>query len=174
MAEKTVSVFGSGRVGPDRSEFAVAQQVGRALAEAGFAIANGGYKGTMLAAAKGAAEAGGEVIGVTCSAFAGSAANEYVTREVVTQSLDERLGTLIRLGDAYVVLPGGTGTLLELAMVWELKNKRFLDRAKPIILMGEFWKPVVELVSLDQPKCATCVAFAREPREVVELIESAL
>jgi uncharacterized protein (TIGR00725 family) len=91
MAEKMVSVFGSGRVGPDRSEFAVAQQVGRALAEAGFAIANGGYKGTMLAAAKGAAEAGGEVIGVTCSAVAGSAANEYVTREVVTQSLDERL-----------------------------------------------------------------------------------
>ncbi len=114
------------------------------------------------------------MIGVTCSAFADSTANEYVTREVKTASLEERLGTLVRLGDAYVVLPGGTGTLLELAMVWELKNKRFLDRAKPIILMGEFWKPVVELVAMDQPRCAGCVAFAREPREVIELIESAL
>ncbi len=174
MAEKTVSVFGSGRIGPDRPEFAEAQQVGRALAQAGFVIANGGYNGTMLAAAQGAAAVGGTVIGVTCSAFAGSTANEYVTREVKTASLEERLGMLVRLGDAYVVLPGGTGTLLELAMVWELKNKRFLDRAKPIILMGEFWKPVVELVSMDQPGCAGGVAFARAPREVVELIESAL
>jgi uncharacterized protein (TIGR00730 family) len=173
MADKTVSVFGSGRVGRDRPEFAVARQVGRALAEAGFAIANGGYNGTMLAAAQGAAEVVGVVIGVTCSAFADSAANEYVTREIVTASLEERLATLVRLGDAYVVLPGGTGTLLELAMVWELKNKKFLDRAKPIILMGEFWKPVVELMSLDQPRCAACVAFAREPCEVVEWIESA-
>jgi hypothetical protein len=62
----------------------------------------------------------------------------------------------------------------EFVMVWELKNRKFLDRTKPIILMGEFWKPVVELVSLDQPKCAGCVAFAREPHEVVELIERAL
>ncbi len=174
MAEKTVSVFGSGRIGPERPEFAVAEQVGRALAEAGFAIANGGYQGTMRAAARGAAAAGGVVIGVTCCLFAHSTANEYVTREIVTQSLEERLSTLVRLGDAYVVLPGGTGTLLELAMVWELKNKKFLDRAKPIILMGEFWKPVVELVALDQPRCAGCVAFARTPHEVVELIESAV
>jgi uncharacterized protein (TIGR00725 family) len=174
MAERTVSVFGSGRIGPDRPEFAVAMQLGQTLAKAGFAIANGGYAGTMLAAAKGAAEAGGTVIGVTCSAFAKSVANEFVTREVVTRSLEERLGALVRLGDAYVVLPGGTGTLLELAMVWELENKRFLDRAKPIILMGEFWKPVVELVSLDQPKYAACVAFARRPQEVIELIENAL
>jgi uncharacterized protein (TIGR00730 family) len=174
MAEKTVSIFGSGRVGPDRPEFAAAEQVGRALAEAGFTIANGGYKGTMLAAAQGARAAGGAVIGVTCLAFAGSIVNDFVTREVVTRSLDERLSTLIRLGDAYVVLPGGTGTLLELAMVWELKNKRFLDRTKPIVLMGEFWKPVVELVALDGPKSAACVAFARAPHEVVELIGSAL
>jgi uncharacterized protein (TIGR00730 family) len=174
MAERTISVFGSGRIGPDRPEFAVALEVGRTLAQAGFAIANGGYKGTMLAAAQGAAQAGGVVIGVTCSLFSGSRANEFITREVVAHSLEERLGTLVRLGDAYIVLPGGTGTLLELAMVWELKNKGFLDRAKPIILMGEFWKPVVERVSLDQPKCTACVAFAREPQEVVQLIENAL
>lgn len=80
---RTVSVFGSGRIGPDRPEFAIAEQVGRALAEAGFAIANGGYEGTMLAVAKGAAQVGGDVIGVTCSAFVNSVANEYVSREVV-------------------------------------------------------------------------------------------
>jgi len=71
------------------------------LAEAGFTIANGGYGGTMLAAAKGAAEAGGEIVGVTCSAFKNSTANKYVRREIVTGSLDERLDTLIKLGQCY-------------------------------------------------------------------------
>ncbi|MHC4207576.1 MAG: LOG family protein, partial [Planctomycetota bacterium] len=107
----------------------------------------GGYGGTMLAAAKGAAEASGEIIGVTCSAFKSSKANNYVTREIVTGSLDERLDTLVNLGRAYIVLPGGTGTLLELAKVWELKNKGFLNMDKPIILLGGFWKPLVELIA---------------------------
>ncbi len=76
------------------------------------------------------------MIGVTCSAFKKSVANEYVTREIVAGSLEERLQTLVELGRGYVVLPGGTGTLLELATVWELKNKGFLDQAKPIVAGG--------------------------------------
>jgi predicted Rossmann-fold nucleotide-binding protein len=50
-----------------------------------------------------------------------------------------------------VVLPGGTGTLLELAKVWELKNKGFLEERKPIILAGAFWEPLVELIEADDP-----------------------
>jgi predicted Rossmann-fold nucleotide-binding protein len=111
---------------------------------------------------------------VTCSAFKRSTANEFITREVVTASLDERLHNLVQMGRAYVVLPGGTGTLLELAMMWELKNKGFLDRARPIILLGEFWKPLVELVSRDDPDCRKYVTFVQEPSQVVEVIESAL
>lgn len=170
MDEIVVSVFGTGRVRPGEPVYAFAEQVGRALAEAGFAIANGGYRGVMEATAKGAAEAGGTVIGVTCSAFKNSVANGYVTREVVTGSLDERLDTLVRLGRAYVVLPGGTGTLLELATVWELKNKRFLDQGKPIVLAGEFWRPLVDLVAGDDPSCVKAVAFAGTADEVAESI----
>jgi uncharacterized protein (TIGR00730 family) len=144
--------------------------MGRLLAQAGFTIANGGYGGTMLAAAKGAAEAGGEVIGVTCSAFKSSKANEYITREIVTGSLDERLDTLTELGRAYVVLPGGTGTLLELAKVWELKNKGFLNADKPVILVGGFWRPLVELVSKDDPESSRYLELADEPEQAVELI----
>jgi uncharacterized protein (TIGR00725 family) len=170
MDEIVVSVFGTGRARPGEPVYAFAEQVGRALAEAGFAIANGGYRGVMEATAKGAAEAGGAVIGVTCSAFKNSVANGYVTREVVTGSLDERLDTLVRLGRAYVVLPGGTGTLLELATVWELKNKRFLDQGKPIVLAGEFWRPLVDLVAGDDPSCVKAVAFAGTADEVAESI----
>jgi uncharacterized protein (TIGR00730 family) len=168
--DKIVTIFGTGRAGRDDSAYALALEMGRLLAQAGFTIANGGYGGTMLAAAKGAAEAGGEVIGVTCSAFKSSKANEYITREIVTGSLDERLDTLTELGRAYVVLPGGTGTLLELAKVWELKNKGFLNADKPVILVGGFWRPLVELVSKDDPESSRYLELADEPEQAVELI----
>ena len=175
IIDKTITIFGTGRARPGDSNtcgtsYQLAYEIGKALAGAGFAIANGGYGGTMLAAAKGAAEAGGEVIGVTCSAFKSSTANEYVTREIVTGSLDERLDTLIELGQAYVVLPGGTGTLLELAKVWELKNKGFLKTDKPIILLGGFWMPLVKLVASDDPDSSRSVKLADEPEQAVELI----
>ena len=170
MNEKVVTIFGTRRAKPGDSVFTLAYEVGKLLAEANFSIANGGYGGTMLAEAKGAAEAGGKVIGVTCSAFGPGKANEYVTREIVTESLDERLDTLTKLGQAYVVLPGGTGTLLELAKVWELKNKGFLERAKPIILVGGFWKPLVELVAIDDPNSSLHVKQADEPKQAVEMI----
>jgi uncharacterized protein (TIGR00730 family) len=170
MDEKIVTIFGTGRAKSGDSAFALAHEVGKLLAEAGFTIANGGYGGTMLATAKGAAEAGGKIIGVTCSAFGPGKANEYVTREIVTESLDERLDTLINLGQAYIVLPGGTGTLLELAKVWELKNKGFLKAAKPIILVGGFWKPLVEQVAIDDPDSNRHVKQVDEPKQVLEMI----
>jgi uncharacterized protein (TIGR00730 family) len=170
MREKVVTIFGTGRARPGDAAYMLAYQTGKLLAQAGFTIANGGYGGTMLAAAKGADEAGGEIIGVTCSAFKGSRANEYVTREIVTRSLDERLDTLIKLGQGYVVLPGGTGTLLELAKVWELKNKGFLKADRPIILVGEFWKPLVDLVVTDDPGSRRYVKIADGPKQAVEMI----
>jgi len=169
MDERIVTVFGTGRAKAGDSAFELAYCVGRALARAGFTIANGGYGGTMLAGAKGAVEAGGEVVGVTCSVFKGTA-NEYVSREIITGSLDERLDTLIELGEAYIVLPGGTGTLLELAKVWELKNKGFPGGVKPIILVGEFWKPLVDIVASDDAKSTRSVDLVDGAVDAVQLI----
>ena len=171
MSKKTITIFGTSRTSEGDSAYELAYETGRLLAQAGYNIANGGYGGTMLAAAKGASEAGGEVIGVTCSAFKSSRANKYISREVSTASLDERLDKLIQLGQAYVVLPGGTGTLLELAKVWELKNKGFLKLDKPIILLSGFWKPLVDLVASDDPDSSRYVKMAEGPQQVVELIE---
>jgi len=72
MNNKTITIFGTGRAKRDDANFQLAYETGKLLAEAGFTIANGGYGGTMLAAAKGAAEVGGEIVGVTCSAFKNS------------------------------------------------------------------------------------------------------
>jgi uncharacterized protein (TIGR00730 family) len=168
---KAVSVFGTGAARPGDKYFKLAEELGQVLAGAGFAIANGGYGGTMEASAKGAREAGGEVIGVTCAAFGRGSANRFLSREIVARTLNERLETLINIGNAYVVLPGGTGTLLELAFVWELKNKGFLSGDKPIILLGEYWKTLVELVATDDADSRQYLSFADEPQDVVGLLK---
>ena len=170
MSEKVVTIFGTAKAKPGDTAYTLAYETGKVLAQAGFTIANGGYAGTMLAAAKGAGQAGGKTIGVTCSAFKSGTANKYINSEIVTASLDERLDTLIKLGQAYVVLPGGTGTLLELAMVWELKNKGFLKKSKPIILVGEFWRPVVDLIESDEPNSSSCIQIAAGPNEVTDIL----
>lgn len=169
MSEKTITIFGSGRAVSGNGAYSLAAETGRVLAEAGFAIANGGYGGTMLAAAKAAALTGGQVIGVTCSAFSGTA-NKYITRQIVTESLDERLDTLVKLGDGYVVLPGGTGTLLELAKIWELKNKGFLEKNKPIILVGKFWIPLVSLICTEDTDSRQYLLQAAGPEQLAEIL----
>ena len=180
MDEKIITIFGTAKDKAGDEAYVLAYEIGKLLAQAGFAIANGGYGGTMLAAAKGAAEAGGETIGVTCSVFVRTPGgyvnrkNEYVTREIVTDSLDERLYTLIKLGQGYVVLPGGTGTLLELAKVWELKNKGFLEADKPIILVGGFWKPLVDLIVTDDPDCSRYIHQADGPKQVKDILTSSV
>ncbi|MHC4104192.1 MAG: LOG family protein, partial [Planctomycetota bacterium] len=87
---------------------------------------------------------------------------------------DERLDKLIELGQAYVVLPGGTGTLLELAKVWELKNKGFLPPDKPIILVGRFWKPLVDLVATDDPDTARCIHQADDPQHLPDILTKSI
>ena len=170
MNEQIITIFGTARVKPGDSTYKLAEEIGILLAQAGFTIANGGYGGTMLAAAKAANEAKGQVIGVTCSAFKNSKANNYITQQIVTKSLDERIDTLIRLGRGYIVLPGGTGTLLEFAKVWELKNKGFLEADKPIILVGEFWQSLLDLIASDDADSSRHIKQADGPEQVVEFI----
>jgi len=172
MPEKIVTIFGTAKAGSGDEAYELAYETARLLAKSGFTIANGGYGGTMLAAAKAAVQAGGEAIGVTYSGFGAGRANEFITREIVTDSFDERLDTLVKLGQAYVVLPGGTGTLLELARVWELKNKGFLQKDKPIILLGGFWKPLVDMITADDPGSSRYVKLAADANEVKDILTS--
>lgn len=125
----------------------------------------------MLAAAKGAANAGGSVIGVTCTAFKRSRANAFVTEEISTDCLGERLDKLIERGSAYLVLPGGTGTLLELADVWEHKNKGFSNADKPIILIGAFWQPLLKMMAAADADSVLHVECADTAEEAVELLK---
>jgi len=171
--ETTISVFGTSRAEPGQVLYEQARRLGEALARAGFVVANGGYGGTMEATAEGARRAGGRVIGVTCSAFGRGGPNPLVTEEVRTEDLTGRLARLVDMADGYVVLPGGTGTLLELAHVWELKNKR-LTRPRPIVLLGAFWNPLIELMEQTDPGCKDLLTPAADADQVVERLQEAL
>ncbi len=169
-----VTVFGASRVPPESQEYESALELGRLLASAGFTVCNGGFGGTMEAAAKGASQAGGHTIGVTVGMFGGKA-NKWIKEEIARASLVERLQKLIELGEAYVILRGGTGTLLELAAVWEFVNKGIME-SKPIIVLGSFWNPVIgtlkdELIWEGLGNCTSHVTQAATPRECVELLK---
>lgn len=139
-----VTVFGSSRPAPGSPEYEVARQLGAALARTGLTVATGGYGGTMEGVSRGAKEAGGKTLGVTADVFR-SAANAWVEEEIRVKTWQERLVKLVELGAGYVVLPGGTGTLVELAVAWEWINKGFLP-AKPLVILGDFWLPVVSAI----------------------------
>lgn len=144
---KTVTIFGSSLPGEGSTAYLEAQRLGRLLAEAGYAVCNGGYGGLMEATARGAREAGGHTIGITCVLWS-RPANPWIVEEVRAETFSERLMTLLARGDAYIVLPGGTGTLAELALAWEMMNKSSLSETvggrKPLLVMAPYWQPVID------------------------------
>jgi uncharacterized protein (TIGR00730 family) len=172
---KTVTVFGSSLPGEGSATYLEAHRLGKLLAEAGYAVCNGGYGGLMEASARGAHESGGHTVGITCVVWP-RPANPYVVEEVRTQSFPERLMTLIARGDAYVVLPGGTGTLAELALVWEMMNKGSLSKTvggqKPLLVMAPYWQPVIDCLRQEGQLNDSDTAWEAAAMDIVTLIET--
>ncbi|HXW62215.1 MAG TPA: LOG family protein [Candidatus Acidoferrales bacterium] len=141
---RIVTVFGSSRPQPDDELYTEAQALGVALAERGFSVCTGGYSGVMEAVSRGAKQAGGRTIGITARFFR-SRANPWIDEEIRVATWQDRLFELIERGHGYVACPGGTGTLVELAIVWEMLNKGAMKK-KPVTVFGDFWRPVIERV----------------------------
>jgi hypothetical protein len=141
---KIITVFGSSRPQDGHSDYAEALDLGRALASSGFTVCTGGYGGVMEAVSRGARESNGRVLAVTANFFH-SCANRWVEEETRMDTWQERLFELVRLGDGYVACKGGTGTLVELAVVWEMLNKKAMTE-RPFVVLGDFWQPILERV----------------------------
>jgi uncharacterized protein (TIGR00730 family) len=143
-----VTIFGGSRVEQDSDEYLAAQRLGQQLAQHGFDVVTGGYNGVMEAVSRGAHEAGGHVIGVTVDVIARNferVPNSFLSQEVRTAFLLERIDKLVELGAAYVVLPGGAGTLAELGIVWNLALFGALQD-KPLIVVGRGWERVLKVM----------------------------
>jgi hypothetical protein len=109
-----VSVFGSARVAPDSRYYGLARGVGRLLAERGYAVITGGGPGIMEAANRGAAEAGGLSVGCTIELPHEQAVNEFVNLAIAFRYFFVRKTMFVKYSEAYIVFPGGYGTMDEL------------------------------------------------------------
>jgi uncharacterized protein (TIGR00730 family) len=141
-----ITVFGGSHPQPGSPAYQEAYELGRLLATAGHAVLTGGYVGTMEAVSRGAAEAGGHVIGVTCDeveSWRKVKKNAWVQEERRFNTLEQRLSELVHACDAAIALPGGPGTLTEIGLTWNLMIVDSMPR-KPLILVGAGWKAVFE------------------------------
>jgi uncharacterized protein (TIGR00730 family) len=143
--EIIVTVFGSSRPREGDADYEEARILGRALAKQGFSVCSGGYGGVMEAVSRGAKEAGGKTTGVTADFFKSAKLNPWIDVEVRMKTWEERLFELIRRADGFVACKGGTGTLVELAVVWEMMNKSVMA-GKPFAVLGDFWQPILDRV----------------------------
>jgi len=174
----SVSIFGSSRTQPGHPHYQLAEDIARALSDAGFAIVSGGGPGIMEAANKGAFEAGGVSVGLNIELPLQQVPNRYLTRLVNFQHFFVRKVMFVKHSVAFVILPGGYGTLDELfesvMLIQTRKIKPF-----PVILVGsEYWRgllewlgdPVMEEEKIE-PDDLPLLKIARSPEEVLQLIK---
>lgn len=135
------AVFGSARIGEADPQYAIAMQMGYLLGAAGWTVMTGGYAGAMEAASRGAGQAGGHVIGVTVATWVENTANPWVAEERPAPDLVARLDQLMA-ADAAIAVGGGMGTLAEVALAWNLRQKA-PRHPGPLILVGPQWERVI-------------------------------
>jgi uncharacterized protein (TIGR00730 family) len=143
-----VTVFGGSQPKPDDAAYQQAFELGQLLGSAGCLVLTGGYMGTMEAVSRGAAESGGHVIGVTCDeieTWRPTRHNRWVQEERRYPTLRERLYALVDACDAAIALPGGIGTLAEIALMWS-QMQISPASPRPLVLVGVGWQQVLAML----------------------------
>lgn len=143
-----VTVFGGSKPAPGSPAYQQALDLGARLGSRGYTVLTGGYIGTMEAVSRGASESGGHVIGVTCDqieSWRPVGPNPWVAEELRFATLRERLFALIDNCQAAFALPGGIGTLAEIATMWAEVQVREAAR-KPLICIGEGWEATFRIL----------------------------
>jgi uncharacterized protein (TIGR00725 family) len=173
-----VTVFGGSFPKEGSEAYEEARELGRLLAGREHVVTTGGYMGTMEAVSRGASEAGGHVVGVTCQDiedWRGSKVNAWVKEEIKKQNLIERLKVLIESCDAAIALPGGPGTLTEISLTWNLMIVESIS-PRPLILVGSGWQSTFdqffqEFDSYTPARQRELLYFAKDVKTAVERLE---
>ncbi len=171
--EKIITIFGGSKCNDGSDEYQQALELGRRLAASGFTICTGGYLGIMEAASRGARERGGRVLGIVMNQFK-SEPNRFLTDKVATDHFYDRLQNLITRSVGFVAFRGGMGTVTEVSLVWNKLQTRVIE-SRPLVLLGECWKPVVaawqqNLVVSDSD--VSFLDFAADAGQAFEIIKN--
>src|SRR5947207_4846521 len=142
-----VTVFGSARIQPADPHYELARKMGGAIARLGFTVMTGGGPGIMEAANRGAKDVGGRSVGCTIELRSEQPSNAYLDRCVRLHYFFVRKALLVKYSYAFVVMPGGAGTLDELfealTLIQTAKIKNF-----PIVIMGtDYWKELIDFMN---------------------------
>ncbi|MBX3031186.1 MAG: TIGR00730 family Rossman fold protein [Chloroflexi bacterium] len=172
-----VTVFGSARIGEGEPYYELAREIGRQLAQAGYAVLTGGGPGIMEAANRGCREAGGLSVGCNIELPHEQGLNPYVDLGIEFRYFFARKVMFVKYADAFVILPGGFGTLDELfealTLIQTAKVRHF-----PVIMVGsEYWRGMLDWLR-DQPLALRAIdtsdldllTVTDDPAEVVRLI----
>jgi uncharacterized protein (TIGR00730 family) len=174
-----VSVFGSARTNPNNRYYKVARELGAMLGKAGYAVITGGGPGIMEAANRGAQEGGGLSVGCNIELPHEQGLNPYVDLGIEFRYFFARKVMFVKYADAFVIFPGGYGTLDELFEALALiQTKKVQDF--PVILIGtEYWTGMVEWIRATLLKEAAINAadvdllrLTDDPAEALEIIEA--
>lgn len=163
-----VTIFGSARSEPGSPDYERAEAMGRALAKAGYAVITGGGPGDMEGANKGALEAGGESVGLAVELPYEYRPNPYLTRTLSFRYFFVRKVMFVKYSQAFVILPGGFGTLDEMfeavTLIQTKKVKPF-----PVILVGEdsYWDGLMDWIG------TTVVSRGKVRAEEIKIIQRA-
>jgi uncharacterized protein (TIGR00730 family) len=168
-----VTIFGSARAKPGTFVYDEVKRVAAALAEMGCDIITGGGPGLMQAANEGATAANAperdHSVGIRVDLPFEQEVNPFVERAFEHKTFFTRLHQFVLMSDAFVVVPGGIGTVLELMMVWQLLQVRHVQNT-PLILVGKMWTglvdwtrthlansqpPLANAEDMDIPRCVT-------------------
>jgi uncharacterized protein (TIGR00730 family) len=175
-----VSIFGSARTKPGTEEYDLARRIGSALADAGYTVITGGGPGIMEAANSGAVSAGGVSVGLGIELPFEQSLNDYVDIGIEFRYFFVRKTMFVKYSQAFVVLPGGFGTLDELFEAITLVQTKKITRF-PIVLVGTaFWGGLLDWIKnqmLPAGKISQedmdLVSVTDDPAEVVELVRRA-
>ena len=168
----SIAVLGSSRAAQDSVDYERAVEVGREIARRGGRVVCGGSGGIMEAACRGAAEEAGPSLGILLAGR--GEGNRWLTERLREPDLPARLRRLRDESHAWIFLPHGLGTMLEI--VWMAESVVRADALpRPFILLGEFWRPTVEtaLAEASNPSgeqaLRSCVRFTVTPAEAAGL-----
>jgi uncharacterized protein (TIGR00730 family) len=173
-----VSVFGSARVAPDHPDYALARATARRLGEAGFAVITGGGPGIMEAANRGAQEAGATSVGLNIELPFEQGANAFQDIGLRFHYFFTRKVMFVRYASAFVVFPGGFGTLDELFEALLLIQTGKIRHFPVVLVGGAFWDGLVDWLrdrlaadALIAPADLELLATTDDPDEVVAIVK---
>jgi uncharacterized protein (TIGR00730 family) len=146
IGRPAVSVFGSARIRADHPVYAAGREVGRRLAEAGFAVVTGGGPGVMEAANRGAREGGGVSVGFNIELPHEQQSNPYLDINVTFHHFYARKTMFVKAAEGFVILPGGFGTLDELFEALTLIQTGKVRHFPVVLYDSAYWRPLLDWV----------------------------